>query len=162
MLGAMHEMPVSAGDAIFVPAGTPHAIGEGILLVELQEPTDLSVLLEWDGFELSEDDGHLNLGWDSALEALDRTAWNGERLAGLQVRDARLFPEAADPYFRAERLADECALDREALGAKVRIGRLWQQPRGGAQPGESGAIPGGVQGRERAVPARGPDARRPR
>ena len=30
---------VRAGDAIFVPAGVPHAIGEGVLIVELQEPT---------------------------------------------------------------------------------------------------------------------------
>jgi hypothetical protein len=35
---------------VLVPAGTPHAIGAGVLLVELQEPTDLSVLLEWAGF----------------------------------------------------------------------------------------------------------------
>ena len=50
MLGALHRVPVAAGDAIFVPAGMPHAIGEGLLIVELQEPTDLSVLLEWEGF----------------------------------------------------------------------------------------------------------------
>jgi mannose-6-phosphate isomerase len=110
MLGAMHEIPVGAGDAILVPAGTPHAIGAGILLVELQEPTDLSVVLEWDGFELSEDDGHLNLGWDRALAALDRTAWDGERLAGLRAAP-RLLPRAADPYFRAERLAGGSSLD---------------------------------------------------
>jgi mannose-6-phosphate isomerase len=98
MLDALHELPVAAGDAILIPAGTPHAIGEGILMVELQEPTDLSVLLEWDGFELTEDDGHLGLGWDRALEALDgaATAVWGPR------GGARLLPEAADPYFRAE------------------------------------------------------------
>jgi mannose-6-phosphate isomerase len=114
MLGAMHEIPVAAGDAIFVPAGTPHAIGAGILLVELQEPTDLSVVLEWNGFELSEDDGHLGLGWDRALEALDRTAWNTDRLAGLRTRGpdgAGLLPRAADPYFRAERLTSGNSFD---------------------------------------------------
>jgi mannose-6-phosphate isomerase len=113
MLGAMHELPVAAGDAIFVPAGTPHAIGAGILLLELQEPTDLSVLLEWDGFELSEDDGHLNLGWDRALEALDRTAWAPERVAELRgpAGGARVLPVAADPYFRAERVAGGDSLD---------------------------------------------------
>src|SRR4029453_6985103 len=74
MLAAMHELTVEPGDAIWVPAGTAHAIGEGILMVELQEPTDFSVLLEWDGFELSPHDGHLNLGWDRALQALDRAA----------------------------------------------------------------------------------------
>lgn len=46
LLGALHEWPVCAGDVVFVPAGTPHAIGEGILLVELQEPTDFSIMLE--------------------------------------------------------------------------------------------------------------------
>lgn len=114
MLGAMHEIPVTAGDAIFVPAGIPHAIGAGILLVELQEPTDLSVVLEWNGFELSEDDGHLGLGWDRALEALDRRAWNTDRLAGLRTHGADgagLLPRAADPYFRAERLTSGSSLD---------------------------------------------------
>jgi mannose-6-phosphate isomerase len=112
MLTAMHELPVAPGDAILIPAGTPHAIGAGILMVELQEPTDLSVLLEWDGFGLTEDEGHLDVGWDRALEALDRTAWAEERVAALwgPGEDGRVLPEAADPYFRAERLARGAAL----------------------------------------------------
>ena len=40
---------------VLVPAGVLHAIGEGVLLVELQEPEDLSILLEWRGFELDGD-----------------------------------------------------------------------------------------------------------
>src|SRR3954452_13414163 len=81
MLDTMRELPVRAGEAVFVPAGAPHAIGEGILMVEVQEPTDLSVLLEWDGFELTEDEGHLDLGWETALGALDRSAWDPARVA---------------------------------------------------------------------------------
>jgi mannose-6-phosphate isomerase len=108
MLAAMHELPVAAGDAVFVPAGTPHAIGAGILMVELQEPTDLSVLLEWDGFELTEDDGHLGLGWDRALQALDRSGWDAGRVAAL--RGGELPPDAG-PYFRADRLTGGAALD---------------------------------------------------
>jgi mannose-6-phosphate isomerase len=104
MLAAMHELPVSPGDAIFVPAGTPHAIGDGILLVELQEPTDMSVLLEWTGFELDPEDGHLELGWDRALEALDR------HRAAPPVAAPDL-PADADPYFRAERVSGGSALD---------------------------------------------------
>ncbi len=104
MLGALRELRVAAGDAIFVPAGTPHAIGAGILIVELQEPTDLSVLLEWRPFGLSEDESHLGLGWDRVLAALDRSAYDDERLAALcGPRDERrVLPAAADPYFRAE------------------------------------------------------------
>jgi mannose-6-phosphate isomerase len=104
MLAAMHELPVSRGDAVFVPAGTPHAIGEGLLIAELQEPTDLSVLLEWDGFELSPDDGHLGLGWDRALQALDLRAVDAPSAAPD-------LPPEADPYFRADRLSGGATLD---------------------------------------------------
>jgi mannose-6-phosphate isomerase len=104
MLAAMHELPVSPGDVVFVPAGTAHAIGEGILLVELQEPTDLSVLLEWNGFELSADDGHLGLGWHRALQALYLGAADAPA-------PAPQLPAAADPYFRAERVTGPATLD---------------------------------------------------
>ena len=108
MLDALHELVVAPGDVVFVPAGTPHAIGQDILMVELQEPTDMSVLLEWDGFELSEDDGHLNLGWDLALQALDRRGWDKEQAHALRGPE---LPDGADPYFRAERLHRGAVLD---------------------------------------------------
>ena len=70
MLAAMARLPVSPGDALFVPAGTPHAIGAGILLLELQEPTDLSIMLEAAPFGFGEQDATLGLGWETALPAL--------------------------------------------------------------------------------------------
>ena len=106
MLGSMRKLPVAAGDAIFVPAGAPHAIGAGILMVEVQEPTDLSVLLEWNGFELTEGDGHLELGWDTALQALDRSAWSESRVEALRGPGTgrSLLPPEADGWSRAERV----------------------------------------------------------
>ena len=65
MLDALHEIPVQAGDGILVPAGTLHAIGGGILLLELQEPTDLSVLVEWKRFGVDSGPEHLDLGWET-------------------------------------------------------------------------------------------------
>ncbi len=38
----LHQVSVSAGDIIFIPAGTVHAIGRGVLLYELQEYSDLT------------------------------------------------------------------------------------------------------------------------
>ncbi len=38
----LHEEHVVAGDIIFVPAGTVHAIGSGVMLYELQEYSDLT------------------------------------------------------------------------------------------------------------------------
>jgi mannose-6-phosphate isomerase len=111
MLRALNRMPVRPGDAILVPAGIPHAIGAGVFVVELQEPTDLSVLLEWDSFPLDgRSEGHLGLGFDQALRCVDRSAWSPEQLAGLRGPGAAaaqrpvtaMFPPAAGQYFAAE------------------------------------------------------------
>ena len=120
MLDALHRFAVAPGDAVLVPAGVPHAIGEGVFLVELQEPTDFSVLLEWTGFAIDgRADGHLGLGFDLALESVDRSGWPPEALARLRGgrRDGRgvrpgvdlLLPAEADPFFRAERLRPAAA-----------------------------------------------------
>jgi mannose-6-phosphate isomerase len=110
MLAALNRVRAQPGDAFFVPAGTLHAIGEGLLIVELQEPSDLSVLLEWEGFEIDGPaDGHLGLGFDTALEAADREPLGADQLMRLRasrVEDGveRLFPPEADAFFRAERI----------------------------------------------------------
>jgi hypothetical protein len=52
----------------------------GITLVELQEPTDFSILLEWAGFAIDGvTEGHLGLGFDLALTALDYSGWDERR-----------------------------------------------------------------------------------
>ncbi|WP_433476397.1 class I mannose-6-phosphate isomerase [Spirillospora sp. CA-142024] len=114
MLAATNQVPVHPGDAIVCPAGLPHAIGEGILLVEVQEPTDFSVLLEWEGYEIDAASGHLGLGYDKVLQCVDRASWGSGRIDGLRaarraghrIRPGvdRLFPESADPFFAAERI----------------------------------------------------------
>ncbi|NCT90448.1 carbohydrate kinase [Cellulomonas sp. APG4] len=107
VLEAMHALDLEAGDAVLVPAGLPHAIGEGALVVELQEPTDLSILLEWSGFEIDGAvDGHLGLGFDVALGAVDRRGWSAEEIGRLRGatagRTGDLLPAAA-AFFRVER-----------------------------------------------------------
>jgi mannose-6-phosphate isomerase len=112
LLASLNQVPVAAGDTVLVPAGTPHAIGAGVLLVELQEPTDFSVLLEWEGFAIDgRRDGHLGLGFELALQSLDRAGLGQADLARLRggrgpVRPGVewLLPAEADGFFRAERL----------------------------------------------------------
>ena len=107
MLAATHQLSVAAGATVYVPPGCPHAIGAGALLVELQEPTDLSILLEWRDFALDGTKaGHLGLGFDVALQAVDRAALSSARLAELRrPADAEPpLPPEADSYFRLERL----------------------------------------------------------
>jgi mannose-6-phosphate isomerase len=109
MRGRLHRVEVQPGDIVYVPPGVLHAPGAGIFLVELQEPEDLSILLEWQDFELDgERDGHLGLGFDLALQAVECQGRSAKEIRQL-VRPAGLgssvLPEAADQYFRLERVA---------------------------------------------------------
>lgn len=115
MLARMHELPLHPGDAVLVPAGLPHALGAGAFVVEVQEPTDFSILLDWQGFPVDgAAEGHLGLGFDIALEAVHRDSltraeveslFRGEALrAAAADRPQPLLPAEAAPYFRAELL----------------------------------------------------------
>ena len=45
----LHSFEVSVGDCVFIPAGTVHAIGESILLAEVQQSSDMTFrLYDWD------------------------------------------------------------------------------------------------------------------
>ena len=109
LLDLMHRIPVEPGDVIFVPAGTPHAIGEGILLVEAQEPSDLLVRLEWSGYATGSMPSDMGLGFPTALRAVDRTGWDAHRLAAVRSSIPRSreglvsrLPPTASEFFRLE------------------------------------------------------------
>jgi mannose-6-phosphate isomerase len=108
LLELLHPLHVEAGDAVFVPAGQLHAIGAGVLVLEVQEPEDLSILLEWSGFEIDgTEEGHLGLGFDTALQAVSREALDAAELDALVTRGTAsgpVLPNAADPYFSVERV----------------------------------------------------------
>jgi mannose-6-phosphate isomerase len=163
---------------VLVPAGVPHAIDAGVLVLELQEPTDLSVLLEWDGFAVDgRRQGHLELGFDLALRCVDRSGWGPAELERLRdgrgpVRPGaeRLLPAEADPFFRAERLRPDPTAPLEAAFSILVVthgsGRL--ESRGGSLDLGRGdtvlvpfaAGPGELRGRLEAVRALppGPEA----
>jgi mannose-6-phosphate isomerase len=103
LLEVTHRVPVQAGDAILCPAGMPHAIGSDILLVELQEPSDLSIMLEWEGFPLTREDAFLGLSSDDAMHCVDRSALTGDRLGELRTpAPGSLLPVEAAEFFRAQ------------------------------------------------------------
>jgi mannose-6-phosphate isomerase len=118
MLGALNPVDVRAGDAIFVPAGLAHAIGDGLLIVELQEPSDMSVLLEWDGFGVEDEtEATLGLGWDTALGCVELAARDAAPLRGPGADGAvaELLPAMASSFFTAQRVAPAgAALQLEA------------------------------------------------
>lgn len=104
MLAASNELVVGRGDCVHVPAGTPHAIGAGVFMVEVQEPSDLGVLLEWHGF-VEPDAATMGLELDLALSALRTSAVARPELDSWIRRAADgpdVLPPQAAPFFRAE------------------------------------------------------------
>lgn len=113
LLELMRPLEVRPGDAVLVPAGVPHSIDAGLFVLELQEPTDLSILLEAETIKADvHRDGHLGLGFDVALQALRLDPLGADELGTLVVPGRRLdasgqadlLPVAAAPFFRAHRL----------------------------------------------------------
>jgi mannose-6-phosphate isomerase len=47
LLSFLNKITVKPGDVFIVPGGLPHAIGEGIFMIEIMEPTDFVVRLEY-------------------------------------------------------------------------------------------------------------------
>lgn len=111
MLAALNPVTVEPGDAVFVPAGVPHAIDAGAFIVELQQPTDLSVTLEWQNFLDDDAGGHLGIGFETALGCVDRRGW-ADRLDELVHRNGSATELFGHPkFFRAERLRGGTSLD---------------------------------------------------
>lgn len=66
----LHSFEVSAGDCVFIPAGTVHAISEGILLAEVQQSSDLTFRL-YDWGRMGADGKPRELHIDQAIDCTD-------------------------------------------------------------------------------------------
>lgn len=61
--------PVKAGDTFMIPAGTVHAIGKGVLLAEIQQPSDITFrIFDWN--RVDENGKGRELHTEEALESI--------------------------------------------------------------------------------------------
>lgn len=68
----LHVIEVKAGDCVFIPAGTIHAIGEGVLLAEVQQASDMTFRL-YDWGRMGTDGQPRQLHIEESIQATD---WN--------------------------------------------------------------------------------------
>ena len=106
MAALVNETAVSPGDVYFIPPKMVHAIGEGCLILEVQEPTDFTVQPEyWCGeYLLNDYEMYLHLDKDTALDCFDYTQF-GPQL--LDVGRKIPAPLKQTPEFLAEQLISE-------------------------------------------------------
>jgi mannose-6-phosphate isomerase len=106
-----HAVSVSAGDTIFVPAGTLHAINAGILLFEIQQKSDLTYRV-FDYGRRDAKTGQLRaLHIDKSLEVLDYGAARPAKTGALSLGEGRALLVAC-PYFALERFTIAETLER--------------------------------------------------
>ena len=81
------KIPVRPGDTFIIPGGTPHALGPGLFLVEIQEPSDLVVRFEFEraGYVLPEAARFMGRDVDFALTVFNYLPLTPDELA-LRVR----------------------------------------------------------------------------
>lgn len=100
----LESWPVHAGDSFFVPAGTPHTIGPGMILCEVQEYSDLTYRV-YDYGRVNAQGQPRELHIEKALAVMHFGRSNGGKTLAmpLRARGAQSVLLAACPYFAAER-----------------------------------------------------------
>ena len=82
MVSMLHKIPAEVGKTYMVPGRLPHAIGPGVFMLEVQEPSDWVVQPETQcaGTQLTERDMYGPLSPEQALEVFDYTGLTTEEL----------------------------------------------------------------------------------
>ncbi len=82
ILSSFDKIPVAVGDVFIVPGGLPHAIGEGIFMIEIMEPTDFVVRLEFErgGYILPTESRFMGRDLEFAIEMINFTPINDEEI----------------------------------------------------------------------------------
>jgi mannose-6-phosphate isomerase len=98
------HIPMSAGDTIFVPAGTAHTIGPGLLLCEIQQHSDLTYRV----FDYNRPDAHGKmrpLHIEKALQVMRFGKQLGGKIEPVKVRHGALTETflAGCRYFATEK-----------------------------------------------------------
>ena len=117
------QLPVNRGDSIYVPSGTVHAIGSGILLAEIQQNSDLTYRI-YDFDRIGPDGTRRQLHLDAARQVIGF----GEPPASL-AQPIEIPPngaerrtlEAACPFFATERVQMDGTYRRETGGRSFHL-----------------------------------------
>ncbi len=99
LLSLSRPLTVAAGDVVVVPAGVPHAIGAGIFVVEVQEPTDQSLLLEWQGIiSVPEEAARLGVAWADVADGIRLDPLTEAEISALLTHPAPVDGVAVDLF----------------------------------------------------------------
>lgn len=113
MEACFEKIPVKAGDCLFIPGGAPHAIGEGILMVEIMEPSDWAVRFEFSkaGYMMPEEARFMKRDLDFCMDVFDFTKISVEEATEKFSQKAKSIHHYTENSFQ-ESLIDESVTDK--------------------------------------------------
>jgi len=162
MRACFEKIPVKPGDCLMVPSGTPHAIGEGIFMIELQEPTDWVVRCEFSagGHLLEHNARFMGLELEDVLDVFDYTEHSLESIGSTLIQtphvlrqtdaftEERIIDAKHEAFFRLRRLSGSGQVEWEGGEPIVLImlkgaGELNGEP---ISTGDTWLLPGSTEG----------------
>lgn len=123
ILKYLNRVPVHRGDVFFIPPGTIHAIGAGVLVAEIQESSNVTYRV-YDYDRIDKDGKKRALHFEKALEVLNLRS-------GLEVRQkprmVRYYPGCSREllcrceYFETERIQVQKTMSFDVLTASFQV-----------------------------------------
>jgi mannose-6-phosphate isomerase len=101
----LERLPVSPGDTFYVPSGTPHTIGAGMILCEVQQNSDLTYRL-YDFHRVDAQGNPRDLHIEKGMAVIDFDHRKGGKVPPVPLSSAngaKKYLLAASPYFATER-----------------------------------------------------------
>jgi len=118
----LKELKVKAGDVVYIPAGMVHALGEGILVYEIQQSSDTTYrIYDWDRVDRH---GHKrDLHVEKAMDVISFNSKYQDKIRGLRVKEdgGDRIVYIANRYFAVERLITSGSMSLALDGKRFQI-----------------------------------------
>lgn len=111
LVNLLQFYPVQPGDTFMIPAGVVHAIGKGVLLAEIQQPSDVTFrIFDWN--RVDEDGNARELHTEEAFEAIRYEENFGQFKVEYQPTLNQTVPLVHSPYFNTNLIEFDQQVDK--------------------------------------------------
>lgn len=102
MEDCFEKIKITPGDCFYIPGGMPHAIGEGVLIIEIMEPSDLAVRFEFEksGYVMPVDARFMKRDLDFCLDVFDYKQYSVEDIINQYRQTAKIVYEYNDKSYK--------------------------------------------------------------
>jgi len=105
----LQKVPVSKGDVFFIPAGLVHAIGQGVVIAEIQQSSDITYRI-YDYERKDENGNERELHVDQALDVINFSA-SQEPKTKYNLKENTVCPLVSCDYFKTNKIEFTHSLD---------------------------------------------------